>query len=134
MFQGLFRLAVLIKKKSSDKERVGKNQHYPNTHAPRYAHTCTDSHHQHRPDDSWPKQNETDTHSYHKTPSSGSQSGRDSCLAIFNSYKKIVCLFYIKCYETTLSGQVMFIRRCCKCGRALCLPHNYSVLPSSVVH
>ena len=37
-------------------------------------------------------------------------------------------------YETILSGRAMFTRRHYNCGRALCLPHNYSVLPSPVVN
>ena len=37
-------------------------------------------------------------------------------------------------YETIMFGRVTFTRCCCKCGRALCLPYNYSVRPFSVVH
>ena len=39
----------------------------------------------------------------------------------------------VLCYKTIVSGQVTFTKSCCKCGRALCLPYNYSVLPSLVV-
>ena len=37
-------------------------------------------------------------------------------------------------HETILSGRVTFTGRHCQCGYAVCLPHNYSVLPSAVVH
>ena len=43
-------------------------------------------------------------------------------------------IFIECCYETILSGPVTFIRHRCECGRALCLPYNYYVLPPSVVH
>ena len=47
---------------------------------------------------------------------------------------KLLCAKWYRCYETILSGRVMFTRRRYKCGRALCLHHYYSVSASSVVH
>ena len=44
----------------------------------------------------------------------------------------IWCRTLLYCYE--MSGRVTFSRRRYKSVRALCLPHNYFVLPSSVVH